>query len=111
MPNYDENNGNEPSSEFSDKISSLRIGKEITIQKSDEPDYESLKNIVPPLGDGCMQPCYGNGSGPCRYSVPVKGETYFFEVKEDNGTVYLKRVENKAPNGHDHFDMILGFNH
>ncbi|MEA3342549.1 MAG: hypothetical protein U9Q92_00140 [archaeon] len=111
MPDYDENNGNEPDSEFIDKISSLTIGKEIIIDPYKNPEFkEALDAMLLPLGDVGRDCCYCNGS--CRYTVPLTGEDrYSLEVWMRSGIIHVKHVGEKPPDVSDHFDRILRGNH
>ncbi len=99
---------NEANSELIKEMCDLEIGKVTSIAPSDKPRYEALKEIFPPLCD--TYPCYGNGTGPCRYSVLVKDEIFSFEVKEDTETVYLKRVEKKRLTDPSYFNSLLEMN-
>lgn len=111
---YREKNGNESGSTLIEKIYGLGMGGVITIaasdkQPSDKPSYEALKEILPPVGDGCTEPYYSNGKGPCKYSlyIPIKCETYFLKVTETNKEILVERVKNTRSNGHSLFDSIL----
>ena len=101
-------NDNKAIDELIKEICGLERGEVTNIALSDKPRYDALHNVFPPL---CYTyPYYANGKGPCKYSVPVNGEIFYFEVKEYNDTVSLKRVEKKRLIDSSYFNSFLEMN-